>query len=90
MRITINQTVNGLDPNSTSENGAESLKNYIAEVTAEIHKQYPNAWVIHKEVDETYAFRVDTDQDDHLSHMGYGQSVQEIIERVYECGNFWA
>ena len=88
MTITLNQTVNSLDPNRTSENGADSLNNYIAEVSAEIRKEYPDAEIIHNEVEDTYAFRVDAD--DSCLHEEVTQNVQEITEAVYECGNFWA
>jgi uncharacterized coiled-coil DUF342 family protein len=85
MKITINQTAEALDPNSTTENPEQSLVNYIAELTKEIQKAYPEAEVEHNEIDDTYSFRVSDDPDGSIA-----EEIQEISESVYETGNFWA
>lgn len=85
MKITINQTAESLDPNETTENPEQSLANYIAELTAAILRDYPEAQIEHNDTDHTYAIRVSDDPDGSI-----GDDIQEISERVYETGNFWA
>lgn len=85
MKITINYTADALDPNNTAEDAEQSLRNYIAELTAEIQKEFPGADIEHAEIDDTYQFRVSDDPDGSIA-----DEVQSISERVYETGNFWA
>ena len=85
MKIVINQTAAALDPSATTENPEQSLANYVAELTREIKKAYPEAEIEHNEIDDTYSFRVSDDPDGSIA-----EEIQEISEAVYETGNFWA
>jgi hypothetical protein len=85
MKIIINQTAAALDPSATTENPEQSLANYVAELTREILKEYPESDVEHNEIDDTYAFTVSDDPDGSIA-----AEIQEISEAVYETGNFWA
>lgn len=88
MKITINQTADDLDPNATTEDPAGSLRNYITTLTAALGKEFPAAEIEHREISDTYAFRVSNDDggDDRGS---ISDTVQRIAEEIYETGNFW-
>ena len=84
MKITIRLTADGLDPNQTTTDPAESLVNYIRDLTEEILKAYPGAEVVHDEIDDTQCYVVDDDPDGTIR-----DEIQRISELVYETGMFW-
>jgi len=87
MKITIYTTQSSLDPSASvrTEEFPAILASYEKEIETEILKSYPNAEI---------NFRNDSDQNWSLSYDGddrdeVGRDLQEIMESVFETGNFW-
>ena len=88
MNITLIQSADNLDPNSTAENPEQSLKNYVNEVTAAIRAEWSEAEVDHRDEDGTYAWTLTGYEKSDRDQVEF--RIQAITEEIFEAGNFWA
>lgn len=89
MNITIYHTESSVDPAATvpADQIDETLTNLEWQYEAAILAAYPGAEVNFRREDNTYGHEIDgLDYDAHDDAM---REVQDILEQVYETGNFW-
>jgi hypothetical protein len=89
MTITIYHTESSVSPIMPilTDDIEETLTNLEREYEAAILAAYPGAEINFRREDNTYGHEIDgLDYDDHDDAM---REVQDILERVYEAGNFW-
>jgi hypothetical protein len=87
MKITLIQCAADLDPENTTSDPDASLDAYIAEVSSELRKEFPDCEIEHSDDSGTYSFRLtEYDGDDYYE---VEDTIQRITETVYETGNFW-
>ena len=87
--VTIRTTADSLDPNQTTTNPDQSLKNYRAEVDAAITSEFPGAEIIHIDEEDGRGITVRGLYDnDHAEYVE--RTIQSITEDIYAQGNFWA
>lgn len=86
-KITIIQNAANLDPNETAGDADASLEAYVLEVTAALRNEFPDCEVDHVDGDDTYSFRLSTDDDDNYNYDC--DTIQRTLETVYETGKFW-
>ena len=88
MNLTIQTSQSSLDPTATVSDSdfPTVLAAYQKELDFEIHKHYPSAEIEHVEEDGNWTLSGydQDDRDDVHRHL------QDIMESVYETGNFWA
>ena len=87
MKITLIQCAADLDPADTTTNPDASLAAYIAEVTRELRRAFPDCEIEHRDESGTYSFRLTDYEMADREHVE--DTIQRITETVYETGNFW-
>jgi hypothetical protein len=89
MTITIFHTESSVDPAATVSADLidETITNLESQYEAAIIAMYPGAQVNFRREDNTYGHEIDgLDYDAHEDAM---REVQDILEQVYEAGDFW-
>jgi hypothetical protein len=90
MKITIRGTTDSLDPNNTCNNPEQSLANYNAELDAAILAEYPDAEIIHENMDDCSGIIVvGQTEDERRAEDEIRDFVQRAGEDIYAAGNFW-
>lgn len=89
MNITIYHTESSVDPAATvsADQIDETLSNLERQYEAAILAAYPGAEINFRREDTIYGHKIDgLDYDAHKDAM---REVQDILEQVYEAGDFW-
>lgn len=89
MKITIYYTESSVDPAATvpADQIDETLTSLEGEYQAAILASFPDAEIDFRREDNTYGHEItDIDGEDYDEAM---REVQDILEGVYETGNFW-
>ena len=89
MTITIFHTESSVDPAATVSADLidETITNLESQYEAAIIAMYPGAQVNFRREDNTYGHEIDGL--DHDAHNDAMCEVQDILEQVYEAGDFW-
>jgi hypothetical protein len=89
MNITIYHTAGSVDPAATvpADQISKTLTNLERQYEAAILAAYSGAEINFRREDNTYGHEIDgLDYDAHEDAMG---AVQDILEQVYDAGDFW-
>lgn len=92
MKITINTSTASFDPAATctDEQLADSVSAYGREVELALSAAFPGAEIEHNVRPDDVTFGHEITGIDDNSYEDAMREVQEILESVYETGNFWA
>lgn len=89
MTITIYHTESSVDPGATvpADQIDEMLTNLERQQEAAILASFPDAEIDFRREDSNYGHQIDGV--DHYAYVIVMREVQDILERVYEAGDFW-